>query len=230
MLSLLGIPLSSLLLLALYIQDKNAFLPPLSRPKERRLLEAAHAGDAAAKAELIEHNLRLVAHIAKKFSTSLPQQDEFISIGTIGLIKAADTFLPAKDYRFSTYASKCITNEILMFLRANRRYNAEISLYEPIDADAGDGSITLLDTLPDDFDLEQSVQINLDVARLRRFLLDLDERSRTVLVLRYGLDGNAPHTQNEIAARLDISRSYVSRIEKAALEKLRAAFEGQQTP
>ena len=224
MMTLFGIPLSALFFLALYIKDKNAFAPPLSAAKEADCLRRIECGDKHARNELIEHNLRLVAHIAKKFAPYPPEQEDLISIGTIGLIKAADSFERKKDFRFSTYASKCITNEILMHFRSIRKCSSDVSLFDPVETESGSGSVQIIDTLMADFDLEDTVQLKLDVQRLYDALSSLDERSHRVILLRYGLAGNAPLTQSEIAAQLGISRSYVSRIEKAALEKLKGAL------
>lgn len=225
MFSPISIPLSALMFLALYIRDKNAFKPPLTREEEQRCLTAAAAGDREARNKLIEHNLRLVAHIAKKYTTIPSMQDELISIGTIGLIKAASGFSGERNIRFSTYASKCITNEILMHFRAGKKSERDISLYEPVETENACGSVSVIDTLTDDYDLEESVLLRLDLQKLRAALAQLDPRSRSIISMRYGLDGVQPLTQSQIASRLSISRSYVSRIEKTALAKLKSCLE-----
>ena len=224
MLTVFGIPLLSLLLLALYVQDKNAFPPPLSRTEEADCLRRMEAGDAEARRTLIERNLRLVAHIAKKYGQTPAQTDELISIGTIGLIKAANSYRLDKQFRFSTFASKCIANEILMYFRANKNVGSELSLYDPIETEKDSGTVTLMDTLaaPDEIDAE--VELLIDCEKLHAALQRLDLRSRRVVALRYGLFGTPPATQKEVAKALGISRSYVSRIEKAALEQLHDAL------
>ena len=225
MLGFIQFPLSFLTFFSLYIQDKNAFKPPLSKTAEQKLLTDISNGDEKAKHLLIEHNLRLVAHISKKYATSISAQDEFISIGTIGLIKAVNTYKNDKDIRFSTYASKCISNEILMFFRSQKKYNGDISIYEPVQSENASETVTILQTLSSDYDLEDDVQTKNDLQKLSKAIQKLDDRSRKILIQRYGLNGSQPQTQQQIADNMKISRSYVSRIEKQALEKLREFFD-----
>ena len=182
----------------------RSFKKPLKMEEERYYLKMYRNGDEKAKEKLIEHNLRLVAHIVKKYNSPDRDLDDLISIGTIGLIKAVNTFDLDKGGRLVTYAARCIENELLMMLRQEKKILREVSLYEPIGTDQEGNHIS---------HLEQEV-----------FLLE-DSRERTIILKRYGLCGNKPHTQKEVAAMMGISRSYVSRIEKKALEKLRNSYE-----
>ena len=175
-------------------------------------------GDRSARDKLIRHNLRLVAHVAKKYYTTPDKQDDFISIGTIGLIKAVDTYDPARTVRFASYASQCIQNELRMHLRRVRREAGTLSLQEPLEGE--NGMLTLADTLPDEAVMEEDCERRDAAARLRTLVEQLPERERRRLTLRYGLVGGAPLTQQEVAARFSISRSYVSRLEKRALTEL----------
>ena len=180
-------------------------------------------GDPAARKALIEHNLRLVAHIAKKYVGPAASQDDLISIGTIGLIKAVGTYSGKKSTRLATYAAKCIENEILMSIRASRRVRQEISLSLPIGVDKDGNEISFNDILGTDTDeIIDSIDLKIQVSNLRNALKEaLTEREQTVVIARYGLDGSEPKPQREIARALGISRSYVSRIEKKALDKLK---------
>ena len=171
-----------------------------------------------ARDRLIRHNLRLVAHVTKKYYAATSAQDDLISIGTIGLIKAVDTFDPARASKFSSYASRCIENELRMELRRTRREGTQISLQEPLEGSSG--QLTLADTLPDPAVMEDDCERRADAARLRRLLQTLPQREQDLLTMRYGLDGKPPKTQQEVAAHLGISRSYVSRMEKRALQRL----------
>ena len=196
-------------------------LPPLTPEQEKALLARMMAGDRAARDDLITHNLRLVVYLAKKYeNTGVPAED-MISIGTIGLIKAVDTFDPARASKFASYASRCIENELRMELRKIRREGAAVSLQEPLES--GSGQLTLADTLPDDTVMEDDCERRADAARLRR-LDTLPARERALLQLRYGLGGERPATQQQTADKLGISRSYVSRLETHALELLRQAW------
>lgn len=224
MLTVFGIPLFSLLLLALYVQDKNAFPPPLSRAEENDCLRRMQDGDESARQTLIGHNLRLVAHVAKKYGGNPAQTDELISIGTIGLIKAANSYRLDKEFRFSTYAAKCVANEILMHFRAAKNAGTELSLYDPVETEKDNGSVTILDTLAAPDDISGEAELHADCEKLYRAIGRLDARGREVITLRYGLNGQPPLTQKEVAVRLGISRSYVSRLEKAALSFLREAL------
>ena len=212
-------------LLLLHLAGKSSFPKPLTPEQERPLIEALANGDAAAAETLIAHNLRLAAHIAKKYVRSGVDADDLISIGSIGLIKAVHTFRPEAG-KLTSYASRCIENEIRMYLRANRKNAGNVLLGEPIGTDKEGNEIQLIDLLGTDPDLvPDEAETSIESARALA-LLDqvLTERERRVLVLRCGLSGGAPKPQHEVARALGISRSYVSRIEKKALEKLRAAL------
>ncbi len=226
MLPLLSELLAHLVYFALHVTTGGSFPPPLSAKAERALLERMASGDEAAKNELIEHNLRLVAHIVKKYYSGPVEQEDLVSIGTVGLIKAVSTFDPAKGIRLATYAARCIENEILMCFRAHKKSAQDVLIGDPIDADGEGNTLTLIDVLADDGNLVDDVDRKLQVERLRRLIsTGLDERERTILILRYGLGGAQELTQREVARRLGISRSYVSRIEKGALETLRRLLE-----
>lgn len=198
------------------------FPEPLSSSEEKKYLEQMAKGDDEARNILIERNLRLVAHIAKKYCSSNVEQDDLISIGTIGLIKGINSFKIDKGSRLSTYASRCIENEILMHLRATKKLNAEIYLNEPIGKDKDDNVVTLEEVLENnERNIEDEVDIKIKIKLLYEKMKSLlKDRERTILELRFGLDGHKPKTQNEIAKMMGISRSYVSRIETKAIGKL----------
>ena len=217
---------SRLICFALHIINTGSFPPALAPEEEHELLEKFHAGDRSARDALIEHNLRLVAHIIKKYYASYSDQEDLISIGTIGLIKAINTFKPEKNIKLATYASRCIENEVLMHFRAARKSAQDLHMGDSIDTDSDGNPLTLMDvlstedTIADDLDTKlKSEQVNIFVGRLK------DQREREIIRMRYGLGRTEPLTQRETAAKLNISRSYVSRIEKRALEKLRDAFD-----
>lgn len=214
------------LYLALHLES-GSFPRPLSPAREREAFAALRAGGAQAAGArdlLIRHNLRLVAHVTKKYYAACGGQDDLISIGTIGLIKAVDTFDPARASKFSSYASRCIENELRMELRRTRREGVQTSLQEPLEG--SDGQLTLADTLPDPTVMEDDCEQRADAARLRRMVESLPPRECRLLTLRYGLGGRPPQTQQEVAQQLGISRSYVSRIEKRALDRLQKAWRG----
>lgn len=218
--------LSRLLFLSLRLDSGSSFPRPLRAEEERACLEQAAAGDLTARNRLIEHNLRLVAHIIKKYYAAAGDQDDLISIGVIGLIKAIRTFDPSKNTRLATYAARCVENEIFMHFRTLRRVSCEVSLSEPIDTDCEGNTLELMDILSSEEDMFENLLKSDKIALLRAYLqTELDEREREIMILRYGLNERRPLTQRETAERLGISRSYVSRIEKAAIEKLRQAFE-----
>ena len=206
-----------MLYLALHLES-GSFPRPLTAAEEQAAFAAMALGDRSARDKLIRHNLRLVAHVAKKYYTTPDKQDDFISIGTIGLIKAVDTYDPARTVRFASYASQCIQNELRMHLRRVRREAGTLSLQEPLEGE--NGMLTLADTLPDEAVMEEDCERRDAAARLRTLVEQLPERDRQLLTLRYGLGGGAPLTQQEVAARFGISRSYVSRLEKRALSEL----------
>lgn len=200
--------------------ESGGFPRPLSPAQEQAAFAAMGRGDAAARDALISHNLRLVAHVVKKYYAAPGGQDDLISIGTIGLIKAVDSFCPDRRVRFASYASQCIENEIRMHLRRLRREGSTVSLQEPLESSAQDGgALTLADALPDDAVMEDDCEQRDTSRRLRVLVRALPPRQCTLLELRYGLRGPAL-TQQQVAARFGISRSYVSRLEKRALEEL----------
>ncbi len=205
----------------------KTFLPPLGIQEERKVLEEMQGGSLEARNTLIVRNMRLVAHIVKKYQNTDEDMEEMISIGTIGLIKAVMTFQPEKGSRLSTYAARCIDNELLMHLRNLRKVSREISIYEPIGTDKEGNQINFMDIIEsDEPDVVEIMDKNSKIRYLRKILPDiLTEREQEIIMLRYGLTEDKPVTQKQIANRLGISRSYVSRIEKKALGKLREKFE-----
>lgn len=206
----------------------GSFPRALRREEEQALLEKMRQGDLDARNELIEHNLRLVAHIVKKYYTPNGDQDDLISIGTIGLIKGVSSFDPGKNVRLATYASRCIENEILMYFRAQRKLQGEVSLSDSLDAEGENGSLSLMDVVCVEDTMLEELEVRDACARVRRCVeTALSPREAHIIRLRYGLDDRTPLTQREIAALCGISRSYVSRIEKKALEKLREAYEAE---
>ncbi len=208
--------------LALHVTGGGSYPQPLSTEKESELLEKSRKGDIEARNTLVEHNLRLVAHIVKKYYATGADQDDLISIGTIGLIKAVSTFKADKNIRLATYASRCIENEILMFFRNQKKTSQDVFISEPIDTDKDGNALTLIDIIADKRDIAEEIETKIKLERLKVILpYTLDRREMQIIKMRYGLDGSEELTQREIAKKLNISRSYVSRIEKSALEKLR---------
>ena len=205
----------------------RTFPKPLTAENEKYYLSRLRDGDGEARRILIEYNLRLVAHIVKKYQSAEDDMEELISIGTIGLIKAVDTFDQEKARRLSTYAARCVENEILMYMRAKKKYMRETSYYEPIGTDKEGNEIQLLDIMESgEPEAMEQIQLKDDSLRIYRLLEErLSERERLVLIMRYGLYGGREYTQSEIADRLGISRSYISRIEKNALHRLREYFQ-----
>ena len=211
--------------LILGINTPQKFPPPLSAEEEHALFLKMEAGDAGARRDLILHNLRLVSHIVRKYYASAKNQDDLTSIGTLGLIKAVDSFRVRNGTKFATYAARCIQNEILMHFRSQKKLSAEVSLNETIDVDRDGNPLTYIDVLGCDESLTGEVERKLSSDRALGYLQTrLSARERQIIILRYGLYGRRAMTQREIAEKLGISRSYVSRIEKGALEKLRDAF------
>ncbi len=205
----------------------KTFPKPLTIEEEREYLEKYRNGNMEAKNILIERNLRLVAHVAKKYQNSEEDSDDLISIGTIGLIKAVQTFDSAKNSKLGTYAAKCIENELLMLFRSRKKWSREVSLYEPIGTDKEGNEISLLDVMEcgDEIDIAEQMELDSNIRQLYVFFDEkLGEREKKVLIMRYGIFGKEERTQREIAGMLGISRSYVSRIEKNALKKLRECF------
>ena len=214
--------LESAIFLVGYISNNSLFPEPLSSSEEQYYLELLSQGNDEAKNILIERNLRLVAHVCKKYSSANIELDDLISIGTIGLIKGINSFNSSKGVRLATYVSRCVDNEILMYLRSTKKLGAEVYLNEPIGKDKDDNVITLQEILEnDDKSVEESVDLKMKVKLLYEKMKSiLKGRERTILELRFGLDGHKPKTQIEIAKEMGISRSYVSRIETKAISKL----------
>lgn len=213
-----------------YVSHGNAFLKPLSPKEEDELLALVQNGDEEAKEKLIEHNLRLVAHIAKKYSQSSGiDVDDLISVGTIGLIKAVNSYNGGKNVRLATYSARCIENEMLMMMRAAKKTAKEVSLSESLGGDSDGNEVTLMDILAvEDDDIFDEVSLGLDSKRLYEAIDKcLNMRERQIIILRYGLISK-PYTQREIAKKMKISRSYVSRIEKKAISKMSKFFESNE--
>jgi len=205
------------------------FPPPLPPKEESALFEQLEqTGNEDARQKLILHNLRLVSHIVRKYYASAKNPDELVSVGVVGLVKAVDSFRISKGARFATYAARCIQNEILMFFRSQKKLSAEVSLNETIDVDRDGNPLTYIDVISSEECIEEEIERKLDSTRAMHFVnTRLNERERQIIILRYGLSDLPPMTQREVADRLGISRSYVSRIEKSALETLLAAFRGE---
>lgn len=219
--------LQQLRLLVSFVHN-NTFPQPLTEEEEAVCLRRLEQGDDAARQTLIERNLRLVAHVVKKFDNTGEDMDDLISIGTIGLIKAVNTYSSDKGTRLATYAARCVENEILMHLRSNKKNKVEVFLQEPIGIDKEGNEITLMDILPVDHDaVSEEVEAKLEKVKLLSKLADLTPRERNVLEMRYGLNGVGRRTQREIAKSLGISRSYISRIEKRAVQKLLRDLEAE---
>ena len=222
----LGYALSNLLFVILHVTGSGSFPRPLTAKEEKEYLERFQNGDMDARSKLIEHNLRLVAHIIKKYYSNQSDQDDLVSIGTIGLIKAVNTFDSSKGIRLSSYAARCIENEVLMFFRNGKKSAQDVSMNEPIDTDKEGNTLTLMDVMSTEDNIVDNLDIKIKSEQLKKYLVEvLTPRERIIIELRYGLNGNRPLTQREVAQRLKISRSYVSRIEKKALLTLRKRFE-----
>lgn len=211
--------------LILGIEDTKSFPPPLSKDEEARLFEMMASGDIKARDKIIEHNLRLVSHIIRKYYSSYEYPDELLSIGSLGLIKAVDSFKPGFGTRFATYGARCVQNEILMFFRSKKKRGVEISINDQIDIDKDGNPLTYLDIISVEESIESELDLKAHISKIRQ-LVDsvLSPREKEIIVLRYGLKGYQPRTQREVAKYMGISRSYVSRIEKKALEKLKESF------
>ena len=223
LLTLLQFFATKFLVLALHL-EAGSFPKPLSAREEVETFAALRAGDPTARETLIRHNLRLVVHVAKKYYAQPSDQEDLISIGTIGLMKAVDTFDSTRKARFSTYASRCIENELRMHFRRERKSGTTVSLQETLEAGKEDSALTLSDVLQDGFCMEDACERQDEARRLRRLIEGLPARERKLILLRYGLAGQPPLTQLETAQLLQISRSYVSRLETHALDQLRKGW------
>lgn len=223
--TLILLALCNLLYFALHVTGSGSFPRPLTPQEEREYLLRVRQGDNEARNQLIEHNLRLVAHIIKKYYSNFKDQDDLISIGTIGLIKAVSTFDCEKGTKFATYASRCIENEILMHFRGRRKTSQDVFINDPIDTDKDGNALTFQDIMTDESNIYDEIDLRLKSEQLHAFIAQhLGPREREILYLRYGLHGSKPLTQREVAQKLDISRSYVSRIEKKAIGVLKELF------
>ena len=223
-----GFVASHMLYLLLHLES-SSFPKPLSAKREGEAFAALKAGDASARDLLIRHNLRLVAHVAKKYYASGQEQDDLISIGVIGLIKAVDSFDPAKGARFATYGARCVENELLMNFRAGKKNQGTAYISDPLEGDS-EGGLTLNDVVADPFCMDEDYELSEERDELRRMVQStLEGRERQVILLRYGFGGQEPLTQQQVAGMLGISRSYVSRIEKKAVERLKASFANIKT-
>lgn len=218
--STIALFVKELMVFVSYVKN-NAFPQPLSEEEEEKYLALMQEGDQDARNMLIEHNLRLVAHIVKKFENTGEDTEDLISIGTIGLIKGVESYSPGKGTKLATYAARCIENEILMHLRSLKKTKKDVSLHDPIGTDKEGNEITLIDVLKADMDdVIELVQLQMEKDKIYQYIHVLDDREKEVIVGRFGLDMKEERTQREIAKELGISRSYVSRIEKRALMKL----------
>lgn len=215
-----------LFLFVLHLAHGESFPKPLKKDEEQRYSELAAQGDIKARNILVEHNLRLVAHIIKKYYQNYDGQEDLVSIGTIGLIKAINTYDLSKNIKLSSYASRCIENEILMHFRGNRKSSQNVSLNDAIDTDKDGNPLTLIDILASDMDVAEDVDTKLRLEVLDRYIDEvLTDREKQIITCRYGIRGEKIQPQRELAQALGISRSYISRIEKKALEKLRKRYE-----
>lgn len=216
--------LKNLVIFSSYVTDKSSFPKPLSKEKEAEYILRAEQGDKEAKEILIKHNLRLVAHIAKKYA-NYGDSDELISVGSIGLIKAVDSFNHNKGTQLATYASRCIENEILMTMRVTKKHRSNVSLNEPVGVDRDGNELTIMDMLAETGSVIEDVESNILMERLLDLTKKcLNDREYLIIKMRYGLGGTPALTQREVATQFGISRSYVSRIEKHALNKIKAAI------
>ena len=218
--------LEKLYLFALHLEETLSFPDPLSKAEEAMYLDQMANGDKKAKDILIERNLRLVAHIIKKYYSANAETEELLSVGTVGLIKAINSFDATKGVRLATYAARCIDNEILMFFRNKKKTALDISFEEPIEQDGDGNPLTLMDVISQDDTILEEIDLKKKIRLVRQFVSEInDPREKNIILLRYGLDGKEPMTQNEIARMYGISRSYVSRIETKCLKKLKKRFE-----
>lgn len=218
--------ISGIFYLVLHPNNTGTFPKPLSPKEENELIIRTEQGDKAARDKLIEHNLRLVAHVIKKYYNERVAQDDLISIGTIGLIKGISTFKSNKGIKLATYASRCIENEILMHFRLLKKTSQDISINEPIETDKEGNDLTLIDVIADDGNLFDDIDFKIKKDNLKKYINEvLTPREKLIICLRFGLFGEKENTQREVAKKLKISRSYVSRLEKKALTKLYNKFQ-----
>ncbi|MBO5066188.1 MAG: RNA polymerase sporulation sigma factor SigK [Clostridia bacterium] len=209
----------------LHIADSDSFPKPLTKKEEEKAIERMKNGDEEAKKLLIERNLRLVAHIIKKYYSNYSEQDDLISIGTIGLIKGINSFKPEKGTKLATYCARCIDNEILMHFRGSKKISQEMSFNDPIDTDSEGNPLTLMDIIPIDDTIVEDIDTKNKLKKLAEIIKEMPQsREKEILISRYGLNGTPPLTQREVAKELNISRSYVSRIEKKVLKDLKSMF------
>lgn len=217
---------SHLIYLILNVTGTGSFPRPLSASEEKECLNRMAQGDRDARSKLIEHNLRLVAHIIKKYYATWSDQEDLVSIGTIGLIKAIDSFNDSKGARLSSYAARCIENEVLMYFRNGKKSSQDVSISDPIDTDKDGNALTLIDVIAVDDTIVDDIDLKIKSERVHQYIREsLEPREREIIILRYGIGNNHPLPQRVVAKKLNISRSYVSRIEKKALEKLRKKFD-----
>ncbi len=220
--------LSHLFNLILGVGNPQSFPPPLSQEEEAAYFALMKKGDEEARQQLILHNLRLVAHIIRKYYSGSKCQEDLISVGSIGLVKAVDSYNQNKTTKFATYAAKCIQNEVLMFFRSQKKLINEVSINETIDIDRDGNPLTYIDVISCDDSIAEDVDKRIQTDKMLYYINKvLCEREKQIIIMRYGLWGSRQHTQREVAAVLGISRSYVSRIEKGALDKLFKAFSGK---
>jgi len=224
MLELLQPFFENFIFLMLYISGGSSFPKPLTPAEEKYYLELYRKGDQNARNILIERNLRLVVHIMKKYYSTSVDQEDLISIGTIGLIKGVNSYKENKKTRLSTYCARCIENEVLMHFRSQKKLAGEVFMGDPLETDREGNSLTFEDITSENDDLLEQIELKSKSRKIYHYLEELEPREKMIISLRYGLFDTKPHTQNEVAAKLSISRSYVSRIEKRALEKLRDCF------
>ncbi len=230
MLNVLSNFFDNFMFLILFISNGNSFPKPLTYEQEQYYLEKYQKnGDIEAKNILIERNLRLVAHIIKKYYAASNEQDDLISIGTIGLIKGITSYKQAKGTKLATYAARCIENEILMYFRSQKKTQGEMFISDPIDTDEDGNSITYMDIVCSDDDFAENIDLKINTQKLYKFIEDLDQREKMIITLRYGLYNTKPLTQSEVAKKIGISRSYVSRIEKKVLDSLKHKFNESNT-
>lgn len=221
--------LKNLIFFMLRVENNGYFPKPLSKKEEKIALEKAKNGDQDAKNLLIEHNLRLVVHIIKKYYSESKDQEDLISIGTIGLIKGVNSFNPDKGTKLATYAARCIENEILMHFRSAKKSAQDISMSDPIDSDSEGNPLTLTDIICTEDTIVDDIGDKQNSIKVRRLVNNIqNERDKTIIILRYGMNGNEPMTQQEVANLMGISRSYVSRIETKVLKSMRKEFDDEE--